>query len=172
VIFPGRGNDWVDAGPDGTLYSEEEIGDTVYASKGDDVLRGGGGLGSGRGLDELNYALAKRQVRVDLAAHLARIGAQHDTIRGFEIVHGSDHDDVILGTDRFEELSGGDGNDIITGRGGIDFVEGGRGDDRLSGGLGDDALSGGPNHDIAHAGAGDDYCNTVEQYAGCEHMTQ
>jgi Ca2+-binding RTX toxin-like protein len=172
VIFPGRGNDWVDAGHDGMLYGEDEVGDKVFASHGNDVMFGGPGLGSGRGLDQLIYYWAKHRVRIDLAAHLARIGNEHDQVHGFEIVQGTNHDDVIFGTGGFEEIYGRGGDDIIKGRGGIDFINGGGGDDRLSSGRGNDALSGGRGYDIGHAGTGDDYCNTLERVSGCEHLTK
>ena len=172
VIFPGPGNDWVDAGHDGMLYGEDEVGDKVFGSHGNDVMFGGPGLGSGRGLDQLIYYWAKHRVRIDLADHMARIGKEHDQVHGFEIVQGTNRDDVIFGTGGFEEIYGRGGNDIVKGRGGIDFIYGGAGDDRLSGGRGDDALSGGRGHDIGHAGAGDDYCNTLEQAGGCEHLTR
>jgi Ca2+-binding RTX toxin-like protein len=172
VIFPGPGNDWVDAGHDGMLYGEDEVGDKVFASRGNDVMFGGPGLGAGRGLDQLIYYWAKHRVRIDLSAHLVRIGKEHDYVHGFEIVQGTNRDDVILGTGGFEEIYGRGGNDIVKGRGGIDFIYGGPGDDRLSGGRGDDALSGGRGRDIGHAGSGDDYCNTLEQTRGCEHLTR
>jgi Ca2+-binding RTX toxin-like protein len=172
VIYPGDGNDWVDAGHDGNLYNEDQVGDRVFASHGNDVLHGGPGLSSDRGLDQLIYSRAKHRVRVDLATHVARILSQRDRVSGFEIVHGTVHDDVIFGTDRFEELFGGAGNDIIKGRGAIDFVNGERGNDRISGGPGNDALSGGPGQDIGHAGAGEDFCTTVEVHTGCEHLTR
>jgi Ca2+-binding RTX toxin-like protein len=172
VIFPGPGNDWVDAGHDGLLYGEDEVGDKVFASRGNDVMFGGPGLGAGRGLDQLIYYWARHRVRVDLSAHLARIGKEHDHVHGFEIVQGTRRGDVIFGTGGFEEIYGRGGNDIIKGRGGIDFIHGGGGDDRLSGGRGNDAISGGRGHDIGHAGAGDDYCNTLEQASGCEHLTR
>lgn len=90
----------------------------MYASRGNDVLLGCRGLGADRGLDELSSGASRHRVRVDMAAHLARVGAEHDKVSGFEIVRGGAGSDVIVGTNGFEELLGGHGNDIIKGRGG------------------------------------------------------
>ncbi len=85
---------------------------------------------------------------------------------GTDIVHGMGGDDCILGENGSDELYGDAGNDIILGGNGKDDIYGGDGDDLgygdndddfLSGGNGNDRLFGNNGNDCVVGGDGDDF---------------
>jgi Ca2+-binding RTX toxin-like protein len=82
-------------------------------------------------------------------------GAQSDGRIG-TVITGTDGDDVIHGTPHDDRLLGGAGNDTIFGHEGDDLLDGGVGDDQLFGGPGDDDLLGGAGQDQLFGGTGDD----------------
>ncbi len=103
----------------------------------------------------------------------------------FNIIEGTEGDDVLYGTDGRDaiygyggndtlyavdgdgnRLYGGKGDDVLYGGDGRDYLSGGDGNDRLygyggddvlNGGKGDDRLFGGDGNDILTGGYGDDY---------------
>jgi hypothetical protein len=83
----------------------------------------------------------------------------------FNVRHGTNGPDTLVGTDGRDLLLGGPGNDSLFandgadrlfGGAGNDFLEGGDGDDYLSGGTGDDTLVGDNGNDILIGGPGND----------------
>jgi len=65
----------------------------------------------------------------------------------YNIIEGTQGDDVIQGTD---------GNDLIFGLAGNDLISGGKGNDCIFGGYGDDSISGDEGDDTIKANAGHD----------------
>jgi Ca2+-binding RTX toxin-like protein len=59
----------------------------------------------------------------------------------FQIIHGFDGSDTLVGGDEDDELYGGAGNDDLYGGGGNDHLDGGAGSDHLDGGDGSDTVS-------------------------------
>jgi len=80
----------------------------------------------------------------------------------YNIIEGTQGDDVILGTDGDDLIFGLAGNDIISGGAGNDCIFGGYGDDIISGNDGDDTIKGNSGHDILKGESGDDliYANS------------
>lgn len=86
-------------------------------------------------------------------------GAATVTVDGYteyNIVEGSDGDDVLIATNRKDMIEGGDGDDRLTAGGGNDMVDAGAGNDRVSAGEGDDDVDGGAGNDVLMGGAGND----------------
>lgn len=133
TITGGDGSDWIDGGT------------------GRDVLDGGAGI------DWLSYLNSSAGVNVDLTTGVVSGGdAEGDTIRNFENVAGSRHDDVIFGDAGSNTIEGNQGDDELHGGAGNDILRGGDGDDRLFGDDGNDLLIGGPGTNTLTGGAGAD----------------
>jgi len=79
-----------------------------------------------------------------------------NTYSDYNIIEGTQGDDVIHGTDGNDLIFGLAGNDIISGGAGNDCIFGGYGDDIISGGDGDDTIKGNSGHDILKGDSGDD----------------
>ena len=133
TITGGEGSDWIDGGT------------------GRDVLDGGAGI------DWLSYLNSSAGVNIDLTTGVVSGGdAEGDTIKNFENVAGSRHDDVIFGDAGANTIEGNQGDDELHGGGGNDILRGGDGDDRLFGDDGNDLLIGGPGTNTLTGGAGAD----------------
>jgi len=80
----------------------------------------------------------------------------------YNIIMGTQGDDVIQGTDGNDLIFGLAGNDIISGGEGNDCIFGGFGDDTISGGDGDDTIKGNSGNDILKGQSGSDliYANS------------
>jgi Ca2+-binding RTX toxin-like protein len=132
---------------DDTLIDLENIfgsdfGDTLLGSAennlmiplgGDDVVDAREGE-----VDSIGYGLSPGPVAVTLEGGTA-VGAEgSDAIAGIELVHGSDHDDYLVGDGHDNGLFGGNGHDTLFGRRGNDLLDGDAGNDYLSGGVGED----------------------------------
>ncbi len=138
--------------------------DTLRGGAGDDLLDGGAGadrLTGGAGQDTAWYGDSGSGVTVRLDNGSARGGdAEGDTFgaqritqvdeRGntrqvsvpdIEHLHGSAHDDTLIGNGLANTLDGDDGEDTLDGQGGNDWLTGGPGADALTGGEGFDAVS-------------------------------
>ncbi len=85
-----------------------------------------------------------------------------DAIYGYggnDTLHGGAGDDVLYGGAGDDRLYGDSGNDVLNGGSGNDTLYGGYGDDRLYGGTGDDRLFGGAGNDHLDGGKGNDVLN-------------
>jgi len=74
----------------------------------------------------------------------------------YNIIEGTQGDDVIQGTDGDDLIFGLAGNDIISGGKGNDCIFGGHGDDIIFGNDGDDTIKGNSGHDILQGQSGND----------------
>ncbi len=85
-----------------------------------------------------------------------------NTYSDYNVIEGTQGDDVILGTDGDDLIFGLAGNDIISGGAGNDCIFGGYGDDIISGDDGNDTIKGNSGHDILKGQAGNDliYANS------------
>ena len=133
-VCAGEGDDDVDLGP-GFDY--------VMGGPGDDDLRGGAGT------DGVAYWDSKFGVHVDLDIGrpedsvgwtIINEGDETDGLWSFEIVGGSDHDDVIEGGLGDDQIDGGEGDDVLRGHSGDDLFFGEAGEDDYDGGEGRDYL--------------------------------
>jgi len=127
--------------------------DMLVSGGGNDILDGGdgddilvcGGTGNvtligGAGIDAIEFINVEVGLEIDLSLGVAINGNFTNTISGFEVVSGSDFDDMIAGTGS-ESLIGGGGGDTLTGGA---YCDGGDGDDILvGGGTGNSTLIGG-----------------------------
>ncbi len=131
----------------------------------DDQVDGGGNGGA--------LQLAVSDAGVELCPGIFAGGPQFD---GFNVIIGTDNDDLLVGTDGPDAIIGLDGNDTIRGLGGDDLIAGcagddsihaGHGDDEVTGDAlgffgnpgalgGDDTIDGGPGNDSLLGGPGDD----------------
>ncbi|MGI9384162.1 MAG: calcium-binding protein, partial [Methyloligellaceae bacterium] len=127
--------------------------ETVFASRGNDDVDGGAGIG-----DNISYCCDNFfGVSINLATGIADDGAGSvHQLSGFENADGSSGSDQITGDGGGNNLFGLDGGDTIDGGAGDDFLFGNEGDDILAGGLNDDVLSGGLGLDELTGGAGAD----------------
>jgi len=171
--------------------------DLLCGDAGRDVLRGGPGADLldvgpdvGGDADVVTYDTAPRGVEADMRSGTVT-GQGRDTVTGERFaLHGSPHDDYLVGGAGTEVLAGlggddrvvgteaddvlyGDGvrpnrmvgDDVIYGTTGNDSITGGRGDDSISGGRGDDYVYAWANQpsgsDIIHTGDGIDWIEDV-----------
>ncbi len=74
----------------------------------------------------------------------------------YNIIEGTQGDDVIQGTDGDDLIFGLAGNDIISGGKGNDCIFGGYGDDVISGNDGDDTIKGNSGNDVLKGQSGND----------------
>ncbi len=79
-----------------------------------------------------------------------------NTYTNYNIIEGTQGDDVIQGTDGDDLIFGLAGNDIIYGGDGNDCIFGGPGDDTISGDDGDDTIKGNSGNDILEGRSGND----------------
>ncbi len=88
--------------------------------------------------------------------------SDYNIIEGTEsddVIAGTDGDDLIFGLSGNDIISGGLGNDCIYGGPGDDIISGNGGDDTLKGDSGNDVLKGGPGSDVIYSHAGSDVLN-------------
>jgi Ca2+-binding RTX toxin-like protein len=151
-LHGGEGNDWLVGGSGH---------DWLYGDEDNDYLIGGSGfdeLDGGSGTDTASYSDSSSGVTVNLAKGIGQGGeAEGDTLISIEDVHGSGHDDILIGNQFANELHGGSGIDHLSGGGENDKLFGGYGGDTLQGDDGDDELWGGTGNDMLIGGSGADY---------------
>ncbi|MGV6850127.1 MAG: calcium-binding protein [Marinibacterium sp.] len=156
-----------------------DLGDTILAGAGDDVIESSGGndtLNGGAGKkDQVSFANDPNGVTANLGTGKAKDGfGGTDVMTGVENLRGSAlHDtligdskpndiqcdtgnDTIKGVDGNDMLSGGKGKDVVIGGAGRDTIKGGVGRDTLNGGSGNDTIDGGKGKDIINPGKGHD----------------
>jgi Ca2+-binding RTX toxin-like protein len=80
-----------------------------------------------------------------------------------DLIFGFGGDDIIIGDKGNDCIFGGDGDDIIYGNEGDDTIYGGSGADIIKGGSGQDVLDGGPGTDIIDGGDDNDTCIVSEK---------
>ncbi len=103
---------------DGTLLTEEDILDLIYAPReGDDTL----------------YDVREQDTMNGLGGNDRLYG-----LGGDDLIHGDDGNDSLYGADGSDSLFGDTGNDRLYGGSGADSIDGGVGNDVLDGGTGDD----------------------------------
>ena len=189
----GLGNDKLYGGDGDDNLEGGQGKDELDGGSGDDEMEGGPGADSlrgGPGTDAVWYSLSTEGVEVRLYDGVSRNGdAEGDIfsdwhtveyldaegmvrlamVPDIEILHGSEHDDILVGDARANELYGEEGNDVLSGREGDDYLVGDHyviilwggaysteGDDKLDGGPGDDWLEGGAGADELLGGPGVD----------------
>ena len=76
--------------------------------------------------------------------------------QGDDVIQGTDGDDLIFGLAGNDIISGGDGNDCIFGGFGDDTIFGGDGNDTIKGNSGNDILNGQSGRDLIYANSGSD----------------
>lgn len=152
----GGGNDTLAGNAAANSLSGGGGNDRLTGDDGNDVLNGGAGadtLDGGAGAaDTLSYAASLLAVTVNLIAGTGAGGdAAGDTyVAGsFEVIAGSNGDDLIFSDGTSQFLFGNDGLDSLYGYGGADFLIGGVGNDALDGGTGADFIDGEAGADIA-----------------------
>lgn len=74
----------------------------------------------------------------------------------YNLVTGTEGDDVLLGTDGADLIFGLEGDDLISGGGGNDCIYGGDGNDVISGNSGNDTIRGNSGDDIIKGNDGSD----------------
>lgn len=112
----------------------DDSGSTIQALRGDDLVIGGAGdddLDGGAGTNTVSYRNAGSSVVVDLGQEGPQDtrGAGIDTLRRFQDLVGSDHDDVLTGSAGSNRIEGGAGADTLIGGAGADTLAGGAGAD-------------------------------------------
>lgn len=114
------------SGSDAINGTGNALNNTIYASAGNNVIKGGAGV------DTASYTYAASGVTVTLSttASQATGGSGKDTLSAIENLSGSAY------------------NDVLTGYSNANVLWGGAGDDRLDGGAGADTLLGGAGSDI------------------------
>lgn len=98
-----------------------------------------GGKGNSDSLDVSSW---NSSVTLDLANKVFSTQGGTSTIKNFEILKGTNQNDILIGSNGNETLNGGNGFDSLDGRVGDDSLMGGLGPDNLVGGDGNDTLTG------------------------------
>lgn len=125
TLTGSEGNDRITGGPGSDFFS---------GGPGDDTLDGGRDADSDKGWDDvLSFASSEQGVAVDAPARTGSAeGDGSDTLVGyFEVIEGSEFDDVIDGSVSEFELRGLGGNDHLIGGSPFVTLLGGPGDDIL-----------------------------------------
>ncbi|RXF75561.1 calcium-binding protein [Hansschlegelia zhihuaiae] len=108
--------------------------DTLDGGSGDDSLNGNAGkdvMYGGAGVDTVTFATTTGSVEVSLEDKLAVTVDGAETVAEFEIVIGSNYNDVLEGAKGADTLRGGDGDDTLAGGGGKNLLDGGDGIDSV-----------------------------------------
>jgi serralysin len=111
--------------------SGDDNANTILGRDGDDQIEGHGGgdvLDGGDGVDTVLYTFSPIGVMVFLGQENQNWGtgdATNDTLRNFENLTGSSHDDYLQGSDGANVVNGGRGGDVIDGGFGNDTLIGG-----------------------------------------------
>lgn len=146
VLYGYGGADTLQGGPGDDVLAGHAGNDILRGDGGDDYLLGGAGddtIDGGSGTDWASYEDATASVRVDLNLAIPQTtgGGGVDVLNGVENLHGSVHNDVLIGDAGVNYLHGGQGDDTLIGGGGDDHFEGGAGVDFIDGGEGYDTIS-------------------------------
>jgi len=127
-LYGGSGDDSLDGGGnDDDIYGESGNDPILSGGGGDDWIVPGegpdGSIDGGTGTsDKIIYNDGRATgVNVNLEAG---IGADGETLSGFESVFGSDNADILQGTPGEDYMRGEAGADVLIGGGGKDFLHG------------------------------------------------
>lgn len=145
--------------------------DLLCGGAGRDVLRGGSGADlldvgpdDGGEPDVITYDTAARGVQVDMRLGTVRGQGRDELVGDRFALHGSPHDDELVGSEATPVLVGLGGDDRITGSVGDDWIYGDglrpnrlSGDDVLYGVAGADSIHPGRGDDVVSGGTGDDH---------------
>jgi Ca2+-binding RTX toxin-like protein len=141
-VCGGSGRDDLDAGPGADHMYGGPGNDELLPSRGHDVLVGGPNPPVGwpvrRPADTISYGNQAHRLVLDVPAHTADVGPDHDTVIGMEEFWGTQHGDEMRGGSADETFFGDAGPDDIAGGAGRDVIEAMGGDDRVTGGPGPD----------------------------------
>lgn len=107
----------------------------------DPANRWAGVLRGGAGSDRVEFGPAAYAVRADLLSKKATWAAGEMTLKGMQVLYGTDNGDFLLGDNGKNQLVGGAGDDLLAGRGGNDILTGSDGQDEARGGAGKDTCS-------------------------------
>ena len=120
------------AGDRDFIYGSE-ADNMIWGMAGNDVLEGMGGadiIDGGAGSDYASYSRSDAGVNVNLKTGVNTGGdAQGDTLINIEGIHGSEHNDIIVGSDTNNTLYSDRGDDLIYGGAGNDTLYGEEGAD-------------------------------------------
>ncbi len=124
MLFGDGGNDRIFGGAGHDVIEGGAGDDVVFAGDGDDLVIASNGDGDDTywgdaGTDTLDYAAITSNIEVDLGSGLmgrgqVMIGAETDTIFGFENVLTGSGNDRIIANDAVNVMDGGGGNDTFT----------------------------------------------------------
>jgi Ca2+-binding RTX toxin-like protein len=161
VIVGGAGFDEIRGRGGDDLICGGRGRDTLYGGAGNDVIHVGPADGSFA--DLVSYKTAGRGIHADLRSGVVT-GQGRDRILGEQLeLHGSHHDDVLIGGPSTVAIVGLAGDDRINGTSGDDRLSGDHfrptkqsGDDIIHGGGGDDDITPGPGDDVVSGGTGND----------------
>jgi len=171
-LFGGLGDDYIDGGAGNDSLAGEDGNDTLLGGDGDDTFSvnfGNDFIDGGTGSDSItynpfgNFPIVVSPILNDtvIGSYLQAIkvfsvtGFQSysafgvDTLKGVEIVTGTDGGDTISGAGMSTpySFSGGAGNDLLSGGFGGDSLDGGAGNDVLIGRSGSNLIVGGAGAD-------------------------
>jgi Ca2+-binding RTX toxin-like protein len=125
-----------------------------------DALDGSETVGDTLNVSQIDAVSGTLGLTINLEAETISDGTHSISVKNFENVTGSNHDDTVIGSTEANILEGGDGNDVINGGRGLDTIFGGAGNDVLVGGaeVEDDADTGQPvtDNDEVIGGIGSD----------------
>lgn len=131
TLLGGDDADHLDGGDGNDVHDGGDKADTFNtAQTGADTFDGGlNGTGVNNDLIEWADLTAGISVSQDGVADDGPQG--DDNVVNFEVVKGTEFDDVLTGSDGVNNLYGRGGNDVLRGLGGADYLVGGDGDDQL-----------------------------------------
>ena len=177
-IYGLSGNDTLKGDPDppndGATGNASHNGiDFLFGGPGDDTLEGGPGadvINGGPGIDTAwydgpagsvtvsrdangNYSVSGGDAQGDVLIDIERVAGP----AAWNLVVGTDGDDILTGTPRRDRLEALAGNDELYGLADDDSLDGGPGNDLLRGGPGADELDGGDGNDTADYSTSDAY---------------
>ncbi|SNS47334.1 calcium-binding protein [Tropicimonas sediminicola] len=133
---------------------DDDTGNRVTGTNGDDVQHGGAGNDVLRGLGGRDDITGRGGVDV---IYGGKGNDRLDGGGGADTIEGNGGKDTLIGGGDTDSLRGGGGNDRIVGGTGDDRLFGDAGADRLIGGGGHDTLTGGTGNDILTGGKGGDH---------------
>ena len=132
----------INGGPGNDVFGASSITTAgVFSVPTDPANRWTGVLRGGAGSDRVEFGAAGYSVNADLLSKKATWAAGEMTLKGMQVLWGTDNRDKLFGDNGKNQLVGGAGDDLLAGRGGNDILTGGDGQDEARGGAGKDTCS-------------------------------